>query len=257
MAIMAAVQAAGGIAQKISAGAERRKADKFFNKNKYEVPSGVNSMLDIMGNVASQRDLPGGDLIRQRLSATTSQGVETAERVGQSSSDVLGALQGLYSKQMNNQQDMAIASAQNWQRNQLQYANALQTMGQYQTEKWNYNVLYPYMQKMTAAGEMGQAGNENIASGISSGLSVMTANAQMQEDQAKMAEWERLKGLGGGTGSGLSSSALPNYFERTGQNQQQFWNVTKPIQNSKIGASPFSSYPNQPNYLGFNNPFSG
>lgn len=239
MAIAAAGQGIFGGIEKISAASQRKKAQRFFEKNKYEIPSGVSSMLDIMGGLASQRELPGEEMIRQRLGATTSQGVETATRVARSPSDVLGALQNLYSKEMDSQQDLAIASAQNWQRNQVQYANALHTMGQYQTEKWKYNTLYPYMQKMAAAGETDQAGNQNIASGISSGLSIFSADQQMKQDEARFAATMKSRGLNADGSTTFSPTSLPQLHPKiTDINAGRTYNNPFPITDYN-GLEPF------------------
>lgn len=208
--IMAGAQLLGGIGQQISAGSQRRKAQREFEKNKYEIPSGVKSMLDVIRNMATQTKMPGYEQYLQQIQGATSQGVETAQRAGQSSSDVLGALQKLYGKQMDMQTDLAVANAQNYQRNQMQYANALNTMGQYETQKWQYNSLYPYMQQMTGAGQMAQAGNQNIGSALSSGLSLWAANAQMEQTQKNFDLWLNGKGLGNPSGSAqMPSNALP------------------------------------------------
>jgi hypothetical protein len=181
--IAAGVQTALGAGQMIAGGAMRKKAQKQFDANKYEVPGSIKSMLDVVRGVASQRDMPGYDQYLQKIGATTAQGVEAAQRSGQSSSDVLGALSNLYGRQMSQQQDMAIANAQNYQRNQMQLAGALQTMGGYEDQKWNYNVLYPYMQQMTAAGQVAGAGSQNLSGGIGSAMSIGMANSQMQHDE--------------------------------------------------------------------------
>lgn len=191
--IIAGAQTAFGIGQKIAGGVQRRRAQKFFEKNKYEIPSGVRSSLDVVRNVASQRNLPGSEQYLNQIRGATSQSVETATRAAQSTSDVLGALQGSISRQMGAQQDLAIASAQNWQRNQFQYANSLENLARYETEKYDRNIMYPYMQRMEAAGQTSQAGNENIASGISSGLNLWGANQQMKADEANLAEFMRQK----------------------------------------------------------------
>ena len=206
-----------GIGQKFLAERQRKKAQKFFDKNKYEVPAGVKSMLDVVRGVASQREMPGSDIQRQRVGQATSQGVETAKRVGQSSSDVLGALQGLYSKQMDTQQNMALENADYWRKNQMQYANALNTMGQYQSEKWNYNVLYPYMQRMSAASEMGMAGNENMASAIKSNMGTWAANQEMNTMEQDLQNFRN-----------RAMNGMPN-------SQQQQSNVPLPQQLRSLG----------------------
>lgn len=208
-AIIAGSQFLFGAGQELLAGSRRRKAQREFEKNKYEIPSGVKSMLEVIKNVASQTKMPGYEQYLQQIQGATSQGVETAQRAGQSSSDVLGALQKLYGKQMDMQTDLAIANAQNYQRNQLQYANALNTMGQYETQKWQYNTLYPYMQQMTGAGQMAQAGNQNIGSAISSGLSLWSANAQMKQTQDNFDKWYNAQGLNNQGTSPMPSNRLP------------------------------------------------
>lgn len=189
----AILQSLLGAGQMIQGGIMRKKAQKKFDANQYEIPASVQAMLDVVKNVASQRNMPGYDQYLQRIGSTTAQGVEAAQRSGQSSSDVLGALQGLYGRQMSQQQDMSIANAQNYQRNQMQLANALNTMGGYETQKWNYNVLYPYMQQMTAAGQVSGAGAGNLAGGIESAMSVGMANEQMKNDQRLMDEYMKTK----------------------------------------------------------------
>jgi len=177
MAILGGVQAATGIGQKIGAGIQRRKAEKEFDK--YEIPSGIESMIDVMQGLASQTEVPGADILRSRQRATTAEGVEVASRTSESSGDVLGALHQLYGRQMESEERLALAGAQQYQMNQMRYANALQTLGQYQTQKWQYNELYPYMQRMTYAGQLAGAGSENISQGIGTGLNAFMMNENM------------------------------------------------------------------------------
>jgi hypothetical protein len=181
MAILGGVQAATGIGQKIGAGIQRRKAEKEFDK--YEVPSGIESMIDVMQGLASQTEVPGADILRSRQRATTAEGVEAASRTSESSGDVLGSLHQLYGKQMESEERLALAGAQQYQMNQMRYANALQTLGQYQTQKWQYNELYPYMQRMTYAGQLSGAGSENIRQGIGTGLNAFMLNNDMFNGQ--------------------------------------------------------------------------
>jgi len=174
--ITSAAQILLGVGEKIYGGIQRQKAEREFKKHPYEIPGSVSKMLDVVRGVASQRKLPGQEFMEQQIGATTAQGVEAATRVGRSASDALGALEGLYGRQMQQQQNLALAGAQNWQENQMRYANTLERMGAYEDQKWQYNTLYPYMQRMTGAGEMQMAGNQNIGSGVSGLVSLESAN---------------------------------------------------------------------------------
>ena len=225
MAIMAAAQGAMGIGQKISAGAQRRQAEREFDD--YEIPSGINRMLELLHGSASQTELPGSDIMRSRLASSTAEGVSVSQRTAKSSSDVLGALMGLYGKQMDVQQDMAVAGAQNYQRNQMQLAQGLQTLGNYQTQKWQYNELYPYMQKMTAAGEMDYAGGQNIGGAISSGINIFGSDMQMKHDMDMFGKYKEMKGLGGSGGQGFSPMQVP--VTNTNRTWGSMWDNTKPV----------------------------
>lgn len=235
-AIMAAVQGGLGLVQQGNAAIKRRQAQREFDQNKYQVPAGVKAMLSAIQNVASQTELPGADITRQRLASSTAQGVETAQRTAQSSSDVLGALHNLYRKQMDSQQDLAIAGAQNYQRNQLQYAQALGTLGQYQSQKWMYNTMYPYMQRMTEAGQIAQAGSANLGSAIQSGMNIAMADYQLNELNKMEAEFKARKGYGGNTPA-MSNESWSNYSN----NNPNLWESTKPVPYANIGAPQFST----------------
>lgn len=177
--ITSAAQILLGVGEKIYGGIQRQKAEREFKKHPYEIPGSVSKMLDVVRGVASQRKLPGQEFAEQQIGATTAQGVEAATRVGRSASDALGALEGLYGRQMQQQQNLALAGAQNWQENQMRYANTLERMGAYEDQKWQYNTMYPYMQRMGAAAEMQMAGNQNIGSGVSGLVSLDYANREM------------------------------------------------------------------------------
>ena len=184
---IAAAQAALGAGQQISGAIQRRKAEKEFQK--YEIPSGVNAMMDVMKTLSSQTEMPGSDLLRSKQDKTTAQAVETSQRTSESGSDVLGMLSSVYAKQLDDAQNMAIKNAQFYEQNKLRLANALETFGGYQTEKWKYNELYPYIQAMTAAGQTSAAGSANISGGIGNLVNVLGSNENMDWMDKNYKNW--------------------------------------------------------------------
>jgi hypothetical protein len=186
-AILAAAEIGYGLYQDNKANQEKKDAENGFNK--YEIPSGINAMMDVMRTMSTQTEMPGSDILRARQASSTAQGVETAGRTQESSGDVLGLLGSVYSKQLDSAEKMTIANAQNYQQNRMRYANALQTLGGYQTEKWKYNELYPYIQGMTAAGQTNAAGNANISSGIGSMIDVYGAKQNMDWMDNNQQSW--------------------------------------------------------------------
>lgn len=225
-ALLAGAQTALGGIQQISAGAQRRKAQRAFDKNKYQIPGGVKAMLSTIQGLASQRKLPGEDIYRQQLASTTAQGVESAERSAKSPSDVLGVLSKLYGRQMDAQENLALAGANQYQQNQLRLAQAFGTLGGYETEKWKYNTLYPYIQQMERAGQTAAAGTANIASGINSGLNLFGAKWQM--DQMQNAYDQNLAGKFPTAGAASQPTMFSSFS--TQRPMQSPWDATKPMQ---------------------------
>jgi hypothetical protein len=184
---LAATQAAIGIGQSISAGAKRRRAKREFDP--YEIAASERERVRVAGGIASQREIPGADIIRERVRGATGRGVEAATGVAESSSDVLGVLAGLYGREGEVEKDIGIASAENYQRNQRVYMEALGRMGQLETEKWKYNELYPYVQGMGESAQLEAAGGANIGSAIKSGVSIYGGQQELSQADIAHEQW--------------------------------------------------------------------
>lgn len=194
---LSALQAGIGGVQSLQAAKTRREAERNFDK--FQVPQGINSMMDLLQGMASQNEIPGADIARQRIATGTARGVEVASRMASSSSDVLGSLHRMYSNQQDRELELAMAGAQQKQQNQMRLAQGMQTLGAYQTQKWQYNELYPYMQKMTEAGQLAAAGSANISGAIQSGVNLLGTAARL----------DALGGLPTGDGADKSGNASP------------------------------------------------
>lgn len=191
MTALALAQGGLGAIQKGMAAGERKRADSEFKR--FEIPSSIKAMMGVMESLSTQTELPGSDILRSRQEATTAQGVETAQRTSESGGDALGLLSEMYGKQLDSAERMAVQGAEYYQTNRARYANALQTMGQYQQEQWKYNELYPYMQKMTAAGESDAAGGANVSGGMGSMIDIFGANKNMDFQERMFNEWQNNK----------------------------------------------------------------
>lgn len=164
--VIGGVNIAFGIGSKRRARKKRRRAQKFFEQNKYEIPESARASLDVAQRQASEVALPGQDVLESRLGQTTAQGVGAAQEVSTTSSDVLGVLTNLYGSQQMRQQDIGLQAAQQYSANQANLQQSLNTMAGYEEQKWKYNVLYPYQQQMAAAGQLRAEGTQQISQGL-------------------------------------------------------------------------------------------
>ena len=173
LTLMAIAQGAMGVGQKIIGGIKKKKAQANFSP--YEIPSSINMMLDKANSLASQTEIPGADIYRSRAQSNAAQTVENSQRVAGSTSDVLGTLSGTQKNLDDFYQEIAKKGSEFYQDNQRQQQQALQTMGQYETERWRQNEYLPYLQALGDANAIGQAGNQNIGSAIGSGMAIGSA----------------------------------------------------------------------------------
>ena len=220
LGMLPVAQGVFGVGQKIFSEFQKKKAKDNFTP--FEIPSAVNMMLDKANSLASQTEIPGADVYRSQARSNASQTIEQAQRTAGSSSDVMGTLPGVQGNLDKFYQDIAAKGAGFYQQNQAQQQRALETFGQYETERWKQNEYMPYIQALTNANITGQAGNQNIGSAIGSGMALGQAKWETEAMNKEMALWKLEHGLGGTSASG---SAPTNSYQRT---TADWWNNTKP-----------------------------
>ena len=76
----------------------------------------------------------------------------------------------MYQNQQNQQQQLDVTAANDYQRRQGAYAQAVASLAPYEVEKWKYKTLYPVQAQLNAAAGMSGAGQQNMSQGIQSGL---------------------------------------------------------------------------------------
>lgn len=218
---MALAQAAIGVGQKISAGVKRNKAKKDFTP--YQIPSSINLMLDKANSLASQTEIPGADIYRSRAQSNAAQTIEQAQRTAGSSSDVMGTLPGVQANLDSFYQDIAAKGANYYQQNQQVQREALQTMGQYETERWRQNEYLPYMQALGDANAVGQSGNQNIGSAIGAGMGIGMAKWEIDAANKRYEDEMNLRYPKVGSDN-YSSSWLTNARKSAVYNPKNFFN---------------------------------
>lgn len=185
---MTAAQGAMGLGQMASSASMRARANRNFDK--FQVPDSINNMLDVVHGLSSQTELPGADIYRNRVKGQLAQGVETSVQAAESSTDVLGAVRDMFKSYSDFEQNMAVKGAEQQRSAKMAELDVLKTIGDYETQEWVYNELYPYMQGMNAAGQVGAAGGANLNSALSSGMSLGMASWDMKQQDKMFEQWK-------------------------------------------------------------------
>ena len=191
MTAAAVAQGIGGFAQRVGGANMRRRAESQFDK--FEIPGSVMSMLDIAHGLSSQTEVPGADVTRSRVKGQLSQGIETAERVAESGTDVLGAIRDMFGSYQGFEQDLVVKGEQFRRQAKEKEMSVLSEIGKYETQRWQYNELLPFMSRMNAAQQMEAAGGANIQSAISTGMNVGMTNWDLNEQQRMFDQWKEFE----------------------------------------------------------------
>ena len=186
-ALLAGAQGLYGLFQNVQAANRRKRAERNFDK--YQVPSSVFNMLDIAHGMSSQTEVPGADILRSRAKSYLAETGEKATRVSQSPVDALGAIQQMFGSYLGFEQDLAAKGLEMQRQAKLNEMNVLGKIGEYQSQAWVYNELYPYMQQMTGAGQLAQAGGTNINSALSAGLNLGMADWDINNQEKMFQNW--------------------------------------------------------------------
>ena len=164
------LQVLGGVYQQWRAGSMRKKAMEQYNNNPYQVPGSATRSVNLMGRLAQGEKLPGQDVIESNIAGNTAEGINSIRSSATSPSQVMRGMIEMYQNQQNQQQQLDVTAANDYQRRQGAYAQAVASLAPYEVEKWKYKTLYPVQAQLNAAAGMSGAGQQNMSQGIQSGL---------------------------------------------------------------------------------------
>jgi hypothetical protein len=148
---------------------QNKRANELMENNvrpDYEIPAEIDQIVQMARVLASQNELPGQDIIEEKIGGTLGNQVRDIRDMSSSSAAALSALSRSYGNTVAQQRDLGISAAQNKQRLQELLMERLKMKAQYQDKAWKMNELDPYLETAATASALKQAGLTNIYSGI-------------------------------------------------------------------------------------------
>ena len=174
---LAGGQALKGVYDTIKSGSERKKAMKAFQENPYQIPKSQIQATNKAATLAQGTKMAGQDVIETNIGARTGEGIGAVKRAAQSPSQVLASTIDLFKQQQQQQEQLDLTAANDYQTRQQGYVNALTSLSPYLDKQYSMNTLAPIQARLNYAGGLEASGQQNIQQGISSGLGVW-ANKQ-------------------------------------------------------------------------------
>lgn len=226
----------------------------------YQIPEEAKRALGLMENLAGSRDMPGQASMQSMMDLQSQKAFGNASRAATSSQDLLGVATSLGEQGQENQLNLGIKSAQNYQDRQQALSGALGTMAGFQ-DKVTADKQQDWYERANAAQEMKGAGMENTLGAMQGLSSAAMGGLQMGMDNGM---------LGGNkmSTSFTDPSSMPTTFKTSGlfANAPRFggstssaFNLSSPSYSNykdKLGLDGSYLYPNtpsQPQQPGFYN----
>lgn len=132
-----------------------------------EIPDAAIKSLRVAKSSAAQTQLPGQDLIEQKLDERFANYADALGRTSIGSAGDINNLNQMYGENTDQLKDVGIAAAEYRQRNQENLQNELNNMADWQQQKFMYNFDEPYRIKSATASALKGAGLQNLHTGIS------------------------------------------------------------------------------------------
>ena len=127
-------------------------------------PQAIQMMMEMSKGRMSQ-NMPGMTTMQNQIEKATAGGVGAMERMG-TGAEAFGGVADLYANQLDASANLGIQNAQFQNQAQDQYMGALEGLGQWEQQAWNWNEADPYLQAQNKAAQLETAGRSGQWEGL-------------------------------------------------------------------------------------------
>ena len=132
----------------------------------YEIPEAVKESLNLSKRNASMTELPNQSMMEQRLGSNVSGAVGQGLRVADSQANLLDFVGKQARNQQVGMQNIGMAAAESWKKNQEALKGDLNNYGAYEDKQWQLNKYEPYQVAAAKAAALQKAGQEGLAGSL-------------------------------------------------------------------------------------------
>jgi len=159
---------------------EARDLSAAYERPEMRTPQAIQMMMS-MAKGRQFQEMPGMSIMQNQIAKATAGGVSAMERGG-TGAEAFGGVADLYAKQMETQAGLGVEGARFKDEAQRDYMGALEGLGEWEQQAWNWNKADPYLTAQQKAAQLEQAGRSGQWEGL----------------KTKMGSWaESFKGMGG------------------------------------------------------------
>lgn len=137
------------------------------------IPQSASELVGMARQNAASRMMSGQGNLEARIDRQVANASSDAVRGATSSQDLLGAVQGINDRAMNQENDVAFQAANDYQRRQSELRGSLQFMSGLEQQKWTNDVLNKFLRDSAAASALQNAGMRNKYEGFKGGMGTL------------------------------------------------------------------------------------
>ncbi len=165
---------------------QAHKASKLgaTERPEYQIPQAQMQALNNAKYMASQTELPGQNIMQQRIDQGSAGALSNLKDVSQSGSALGANIANIYRGNVGAQNQLNLAGAQNWNANQANLRNELGNMATAEDRQWTINKFDPYRNNMAASSALREGAFRNLSSAGSdiAAMGAGYANMKMAEN---------------------------------------------------------------------------
>ena len=143
---------------------EARTLSESFQRPEMQTPAAIQMMMEMSKGRMSQ-NMPGMTNMQNQINKATAGGVSAMKEMG-TGAEAFGGVADLYANQMDAQSNLGVQNAQFQSGAQDQYMGALEGLGQWEQQAWNWNEADPYLQAQNKAAQLDTMGRSGQGEGL-------------------------------------------------------------------------------------------
>lgn len=144
---------------------QNRKANQLaseLERPEFDIPESQKRALGSAETQAQMTRLPGQSAIEGRLDQITANQLNSIERLGPGGPTSLNAAGQAYGQQMQKENELGVAAAENYNQNQNILRNQLDRMSEWEFKKWAWDKQLPYQNKAEAIAALREGSMRNF-----------------------------------------------------------------------------------------------
>lgn len=128
------------------------------------VPAGYQRMV-ALSQARTNQNMPGMNIMQNQINQATAGGVEAMQRMG-TGAEAFGGIASMYANQMSQQAQNQMANVQYRDQQAQNYMGALEGLGNWQQQAWQWNEADPYLQAQQKAAMLETMGRQGQWEGL-------------------------------------------------------------------------------------------